>query len=784
MNAGTIIAQLQLNADRYNRGLREATGELTTFSKGAKTVAKGVGVAIAGLSTVVIGLGAVFTKLATEQNTASTKMQASTGLTTEQMKEMDKQASNLFKKGIANYEEAYSTLTQVKTVMGLVGDEAGLASEQALILSNTFGYEVSESIRAVSSVTKNFKTDSTQAFDVITKLSQQAGDKAGDLLDTFNEYSPIMAQMGISFEDFGNMLATGMEKGSFNFDKIGDALKEFNVRSQDGSKSTGEAFTSLGMNAEEMGRKFASGGDVGKQAFNEVVSAIEGVKDPMEQNAIGVALFGSMYEDLGKDIVLSLGSAEGALGEFNGATAKAGEVLQSSLSSKLTRIKNSFLDFGVNIIQTKLMPVFQQLADWVLANMPMIETVVGTAFTILGSTIGTLVTILSTMIGFIIQHKEFFTALALTITAILLPAIVGMTLQFLVMKAQALATLIPTLITWIATNYALAVSQLAAYAPILIIIAVIALLVGAIMWVVKNWDMLKTKTLEVWEIIKSYLLEAWEALKQAWETVWNAMKQVFEAVWNGIKAVGEAIWNAILFVFKLYFNAIKLYFTTILLIYKTIFTVAWTAIKAVGIAIWNGIKVAFTAVWNALKITFSTVWNTITTIFTTVVNKIKSLGANGWNALKDGFTGAIGIVVDTFKGLYDKVMGSLSNLIGGIKDKVMQAKEWLTELNPFKRHSPSLVDNVLAGVKQIKDTYNSVSDMSITAPSIGSVSAGHYATGMFEAEGVSGSSASSTNYNAPLVQVESMTVRSDEDIRSVSNELYNLQRNSTRSGGK
>ena len=44
--------------------------------------------------------------------------------------------------------------------------------------------------------------------------------------------------------------------------------------------------------------RFAAGGDSARDAFFEVVNALEGMDDPMSKNTAAVALFGTMYEDL------------------------------------------------------------------------------------------------------------------------------------------------------------------------------------------------------------------------------------------------------------------------------------------------------------------------------------------------------------------------------------------------------------------------------------------------------------------------------------------------------
>ena len=52
--------------------------------------------------------------------------------------------------------------------------------------------------------------------------------------------------LGLSADEFLTSLVNGAEAGVFSIDKVGDAVKEFNIRAKDGSDSTIEAFSSPG----------------------------------------------------------------------------------------------------------------------------------------------------------------------------------------------------------------------------------------------------------------------------------------------------------------------------------------------------------------------------------------------------------------------------------------------------------------------------------------------------------------------------------------------------------
>ena len=93
-------------------------------------------------------------------------------------------------------------------------------------------------------------------------------------------------------------------------DRVGDAIKEMSIRVVDGSETTKDGFQALGLNADEMAAKFAAGGESAKEAFDQTISALAGMEDPLAQNTAGVNLFGTMWEDLGPEVVTQLASIE------------------------------------------------------------------------------------------------------------------------------------------------------------------------------------------------------------------------------------------------------------------------------------------------------------------------------------------------------------------------------------------------------------------------------------------------------------------------------------------
>lgn len=127
-------------------------------------------------------------------------------------------------------------------------------------------------------------------------------------------------------------------------------------------------------------------------------------------------------------------------------------------------------------------------------------------------------------------------------------------------------------------------------APFLAIGVAIAFLIAGIVLLVKNWDTVKAKTVEVWNAIKSALSSAWDAIKAKFAEAWDAIKAKMSATWDSIKQTVVTKGAEVLQWFKdLPKKLLSFWVGANLLLVK------------VGVDIitglWNGIK----SMWNWLK---------------------------------------------------------------------------------------------------------------------------------------------------------------------------------------
>ena len=194
-------------------------------------------------------------------------------------------------------------------------DQLKTVTEDAITLRDTFGYEVTDSIRAAKALVDNFGVDGDEAFRLIAEGARNGLDYSGELLDTVSEYSVQFKKLGLSANDMFKVMQSGADNGAWNLDKIGDAYKELSIRVVDGSDTTAQGFAAIGLNAEQMAQKFARGGESAKAALQQTTQALAAMDDPVQQNIAGVNLFGTMWEDLGPTVVTQMANiTEGTYG--------------------------------------------------------------------------------------------------------------------------------------------------------------------------------------------------------------------------------------------------------------------------------------------------------------------------------------------------------------------------------------------------------------------------------------------------------------------------------------
>ena len=280
-------------ADKFDQSLNDV-GDAAEDASGGFTVMKG---ALAELvSNGIKAAVDAFKDLATASSEANANFQAQTGASAKEMEKFSASIERVYSHNFGeSMQDVAEAMAQVKQQTGEI-DPSKLEkmTENGIALRDTFGFDLNESMRAVNMLMKQFGITSDQAFSLVVKGAQNGLDKNGDLLDTINEYSVHYKQQGYTADEFYNSLINGSASGTFSVDKLGDAMKEFGIRTKDTAKSTDEGFKLLGLNADQMRKDFAAGGDSAQNATQKVLKALFSMDNQVKQNQAGVDLFGRL----------------------------------------------------------------------------------------------------------------------------------------------------------------------------------------------------------------------------------------------------------------------------------------------------------------------------------------------------------------------------------------------------------------------------------------------------------------------------------------------------------
>nr|DAZ36548.1 MAG TPA: minor tail protein [Caudoviricetes sp.] len=377
--AHTRISGLEAELERLGNETEDNSEKFEALGDSASKMGDMLKTAISG-AVAFFGVSKVTEAIDSELK-AVNQFQARVGASSKEMKEYRSEIKDLYNDGMGeSLEDVANSLATIKTSTNLVGKELVSTTHNALLLRDTFDFDVGESTRAVKMMMDQFNLSSETAYNLITQGAQKGLNKNDDLLDTINEYSVHFKQLGFSADEMFNMLENGAKSGTFSVDKLGDTIKEFGIRVIDGSDTTVTAFKMAGLNADSMAKKFSKGGSDAKEAFTETIKALKDMKDPIEQNTAGVNLFGTMWEDLGAKGVFAISNLNGEISSTSDALEKMNEVKYEDLGSTFTvfgrNIMSSFTE-GITSDSGDLIESIRDLQEKIMPDVKEFGEVVG-----------------------------------------------------------------------------------------------------------------------------------------------------------------------------------------------------------------------------------------------------------------------------------------------------------------------------------------------------------------------------------------------------------------------
>jgi len=228
-------------------------------------------------------------------------------------------------------------------------------------ISQTFGEETDQVLKAANALTKQLTGDFSESLDLIEKGFLAGANRGGDFLDQVKEYPTFFREAGLSGEQMISTITQSVDQGVFS-DKGVDQLKEFVLRIREMPKATATALKAIGLSSTEIQKEIEENG-IGS-AFTKIQNQLgELEEDAPEVGLVLADVFGGAGEDAGVQFIRNLELTGDELDRLidtgNEYTALMQEQLiaNEELAEAENRVAKGFSDasgsLGVYITQVK-----------------------------------------------------------------------------------------------------------------------------------------------------------------------------------------------------------------------------------------------------------------------------------------------------------------------------------------------------------------------------------------------------------------------------------------------
>ena len=700
LDIGTLRGFLTLDTGRFDTGLGQARVGLSTFLKGSAVAAAAGGVAIgAALSGALVK--------AMDVQKANSKLAAQLGLTGDQAKVAGERAARLYAGAWGDsLEQVNDAVGAIMTSMNVPDDQVEGLAANVLDLASAYEIDVTRAAQVAGQmITTGLAKDGGQAMDLLAASMQKVPTALReDLLDAVDEYGPAFAAVGVSGEQAMGLLVDASAKGQFGIDKVGDAIKEFGIRSTDMSKASGEAYSALGLDQQKMTDALLAGGDGAKEAFSTIVGGLQSMKDPAAQSQAALALFGTPLEDLNvTEIPAFLGSLDATkagLEGTDGAMQGLSDTLNGNAATSWESVKRQ-VGLVATELGTKMLPAASAVANYLAANLGPAMDRVGAVVT------GTVIPALRDAAAWLDANRQPILTVAGVITGVLLPGLIAMGVQATIAAAkQAAAWLligpsaaaagvansiaaVRIVAGWVAMAAAAVVSgaqtaaiwlmyQAQAVASAASTAASMARMVAA--YVVGGAQMAASAALTGARVVATWVVMGAQSLIQAarMAAAWFialgpigwaiaaiiAIVAVVIANWDTIKRVTVDLWqSAVGYFTRLWKDARVLFFAGVALLVAYATGLARDVNARID-AIREFVVGAFTAMWTFVRDSF--------------VNGVRGAVTAATN-LKDGVVGIFESLRDNGKAAFQALVDGIGKAMDGIREATKKPVRFVVE---------------------------------------------------------------------------------------------------------
>lgn len=658
------------------------------------------GQAIMPASVAVAGLGAAAVKTAADFDEGMSKVAAISGATGDDLDALREKAREMGAKTKFSATEAAAAMEYMAMAGWKTEDMLG-GIEGIMALAAASGEDLATTSDIVTDALTAFGLSANDAghfADILAAASSNANTNVSMMGETFKYCAPIAGALGFSAEDVAEAIGL-MANAGIKSTQAGTALRTIMNNLSGDVKITGAALgevTIATTNADGSMRDLSDILADCRGAFSQLSESerAQAAEALVGKNAMSgfLALMNAAPEDIAK--------LSQAIDNCDGTAERMAETMQDNLAGQLTILKSQIEELAISFGEM-LMPAIRKIVSKIQAFVDKLNSMSESqrkAILTIGliiAALGPLLVIIGTVISKVGAAMQGFVKLA-----------TGVKKLGVAVKAG----------TGIFGKLGAALGGISA--PVLAVIAVIAVLAAAFKHLWDTNEEFRNAITAIWEGIVSKVsafcqgivdrLNALgfdfgsivDVLKSLWDGLCQFLAPVFEAafnvvsivlgtvldvitglldvfiglftgnwsqLWDGVKEIFSGVWDGITSLFENFLGMIKSLADTVLGWFGTTWEEVWTSVKSFFENIWGGITTFFSTVWSGIVSTITGAVNAVKTVVSTVFNAIKTTASTIWTGIKNAISTVVDGIKSKVSSSFESVKSTVSNVFNGIK---------------------------------------------------------------------------------------------------------------------
>ena len=688
------LKRLQEQAATTSVTLEKIAAAGDKFEKAGDSITN-AGKQISVASAAVTGLGVAAVKTAADFDSAMANVAAISGATGDDLQALRDKAREMGEKTKFSASEAADAMSYMAMAGWKTGDMLS-GIEGIMNLAAASGEDLATTSDIVTDALTAFgltAEDSAHFADILAAASSNANTNVSMMGETFKYCAPVAGALGYSAEDVAEAIGL-MGNAGIKSTQAGTALRTMMTKLQGELKLSGEALGEVTIqtaNADGIMRELSDILADCRTAFSKMSEseAAAAAETLVGKNAMSgfLALMNSAPGDIDK--------LRNAIENCDGSAEDMAAIMQDNLNGQLTILKSQLEELAISFGEM-LMPVIRKVVTAVqgfvdkLNNMDEAQRKTIITIGLVIAALGPFLVILGTVISTVGKSMKAYASAAKGIKKLMVAVKSG---------------------TGIFGKLGTALGGISA--PVLAIVAVIAVLVAAFSHLWKTNDGFRENIIATWTQIKETVnnfcqgivdrlnslgfefSSITEVLKAVWDGFCNLLGPVFEGAFRFISDTlstvldvilntvdffiavfsgdWEGAWEAVKNIFSSIWNGLVSWFTNILETIKGVLDVALGWIGTSWEQVWTNVKNFFTNIWNGIKDFISSTINSISTTISNVITGIKTTVNNVFSAIKTTISNIFNGIKDTATSVWNAIKTAITTPIENAKEKVREA---------------------------------------------------------------------------------------------------------------